>query len=226
MTTAIVIPWQDQGCEYRQAALAHVLTHLGDHHPNWPVVLGELAAGVPWCKGAAVSAALAVTDAERLAIIDADVLVPPAALEAAADAVAAGEKWAMPHAHVRRLTEEATAVVLAGGTDCRHVRYHRGHPCGGILVIDRDTYLDAGGFDPAFTRWGGEDDSLGFVLNGLHGRPWRGSVDLIHLWHPYVGHERAMAPDSRALRQRYRDASKCGPGHVRALLAKRAEVTV
>ena len=54
-------------------------------------------------------------------------------------------------------------------------RHLRRHP---------DAYDQAGGFDPRFVGWGGEDTSLGAALTTLVGPPARLEASVWHLWHP------------------------------------------
>lgn len=57
---------------------------------------------------------------------------------------------------------------------------------------------------------GQEDESWALALTCLHGQPWRGDADLIHLYHPPAPRvsRRKGSPESWALYRRYRDAAR------------------
>jgi hypothetical protein len=167
-------------------------------------MIGEHDDG-PWSKARAVHAA--DSSADVMVLHDADVWC--AGLPAAIDAVRLGAPWAVPHGNVRRLSESATAAVLAGGPVKGKLdqRIHGGHAGGGITVVRRDVW-DTCPLDPRFEGWGQEDDSWAIALDTLHGQPWRATVDLWHLWHPPAPRlTRAVGSDrGRELYGRYRQA--------------------
>lgn len=222
MTCSVIIPWRG-GCPYREAALAWTLERwrAAGHEP----VLGAAPDG-SWCKAEAVAEALPRVAGEVLVIADADVWTDGTA-EAVA-AVAGGAPWAVPHRDVRRLTEEATAEVLAGGELRDRLplaqQPYRGYEGGGMVVLPRATYAEVP-LDLRYRGWGQEDESWALALRTLAGPPWRGSAPLWHLWHPPQAREsrRWGSAAARALHARYRRAA----GHsaeMRALLAE-TEVT-
>lgn len=225
MSTAVLIPYR-AGCEQRNRALMHVISRHAEN--GWPIILGHHTDG-PWCKAFAVRDALEQTDADVLAICDADVWTD--GLAAAVCAVRDGAAWAVPHRGVYRLTEAATALYvggygqLASGADLEtEERPYLGFEGGGMTVLRRDVYEDCP-LDPRFIGWGCEDDSWGFALRTLHGAPWRptGYCPLVHLWHP--PQERATRSfgslESRELRKRYARAQG-QPDAMRTLIEEAA----
>jgi hypothetical protein len=181
MTTTdveVILPWRP-GCEHRELALAWV----APRYP-WPVTVATAPPG-EWCKAAAVAPAAEASTADVLVIADADVWCDGTA--DAVEAVIDGHPWAMPHTLVHRLTPGATAVMLAGREPDPAYRVeerpYRGVMGGGIVVLPRETYLHCP-LDPRFTGWGQEDASWATALTTLAGDRWRGTSDLIHLWHP------------------------------------------
>jgi hypothetical protein len=181
-----VIPWQDNDCPHRAAALDHVKRHLADCHDGYAV--GVLPPGEPWSKGAAIARVRYMAPQAALVIYDADVVVAPDALDAAVEAVTSKRaRWAVPHLAVRRLDLDATAAVLAGEPPSRRMRLeriaYRGVDAGGVVVVDPELYAEAP-FDPRLTGWGHEDLSAAHAWRCLAGAPWRGRADLFHLHHP------------------------------------------
>ena len=55
-------------------------------------------------------------------------------------------------------------------------------------LVAADAYHQAGGFDPRFIGWGGEDTSLGAALSTLVGEPARLEASVWHLYHPMSKH--------------------------------------
>lgn len=223
MDVAVVIPWRG-GCPHREAALEWTRARW-----PWPVLLGEVSDG-EWCKARAVAEALTGVSADILVIADADVWcsTTPDAVEA----VRAGAAWAFPHRGIRRLTERATASVLAGadpsllGGRALEEPPSRAHPGGGIVVLRTDVYEQTP-LDPRFVGWGHEDDSLGLALHTLHGRPpVKGRGLLWHLWHPPQERidRRRGSEASLALFERYRVALN-NPDRMRALMTEIEEVS-
>lgn len=214
MTVEVIVPWRG-GCSHRENALEWVATRY-----PWPLTVA-LAPPGPWCKAAAILPAAQASRAAVLVIADGDVWCDQTA-EAIA-AVEAGAPWALPHTRVRRLTRTSTRWLLAGhepdpGYDVEE-RPYRGLMGGGITVLPRETYLDIP-LDPRFTGWGQEDASWGIALCTLaDGDRWRGTSDLIHLWHPpqHRLSRQIGSPEGEELHRRYQLAQN-DPAAMRALI--------
>ena len=220
---AVLVPWRLDGA-HRDAAWAWVSARWVRHHPDWPIVEGRCPDG-PWSKGAAVADALSRTTAQILVVADADVWCGEVA--AAVDKVATGQaRWAIPHRTVHRLTEHATADLIAGTLPYGRISRspleqapYRGYAGGGITVIARDLLVRAP-VDPRFVGWGQEDQAASLAWTALGGRPWRGLADLWHLWHPpQPRRSRSVgSAESAALFARYQAAAS-DPSLMRRLLA-------
>jgi hypothetical protein len=188
MSVAVVVPWSGD-CPHRRAAWKWVRSWYGQHHPDWEVVRGEIYGG--WCKAAAVAKGLEETEADILVIADGDCVAPEVG-EAVRHIEAGTKRWAIPHLRVHRMSQKATERVLAGA-DPRDVLDtlddydqppYRGMAGGGIVVLRRETYLEAP-LDPGFVGWGQEDQAWAIALKCLFGNPWRSqNGPLWHLWHP------------------------------------------
>lgn len=182
---AVLVPYRESGPD-RAAAWQYLAGLWAERYPTWQVIAAD-SPGEKWCKAAAVSAALAQTDAPLLVVADADVWCD--GVGAAVDAVRDGAGWAMPHFRVCRLTSLASALVYETGEWPRHrvtTTYaqppYPGKRGGGMVVLSRDTYLKAP-LDPRFQGWGQEDEAWALALRRLAGKEWRGTEDLWHLWH-------------------------------------------
>lgn len=216
LTVSVVVPWRPDG-GHRDAAWQYLAWRWTRTHPHWQIVTGAAPDG-PWCKAAAVAAALPGATGDVLVIADADVWCD--GVDQAVSAVANGAGWAVPHDLVHRLTEDATAAVRAGGPlrGPSVERPYRGYAGGGMTVLDRETYQQVP-LDPRFAGWGQEDEAWALALGCLAGAAWRGSAPLWHLWHPPQARtSRRWGSDaSRALWARYRIAAT-DPAAMRVLL--------
>ncbi len=149
---AIVVPFRG-GCAYRERAWEYIQHLYAEHHPDWQVIEASAPEG-PWNKGAALNLALTDCDAEIIVQADADVWTD--GLAAAVEAVADGAAWAVPHLNVHRLTEEATAAILAGAPwqdQPLDQRPYKGIEGGGIVVAPRGV-IHSIPVNSAFTGWG------------------------------------------------------------------------
>lgn len=219
MSVAVLVPWRPDGGP-RQTVWAWARSWWASTHPDWHIVTGACPDG-PWSKGAAVADALRQTDADVLVVADADVVTD--GISTAVDEVLAGRaRWAMPHQLVRRLTEQATQAVLAGGAleGQPTAETHPGMPGGGIVVLRRDV-LEGVPMDPQFTGWGQEDQAWALALTTLAGPMWRGRADLVHLWHPPAPRRsRAVGSVESLARYRRYQAASGQQSQMRALVAE------
>lgn len=226
---AALLPWRP-GDPDRDAAGEWTTAQLARQHPDIEIVTSRDAAELrdgPWCKADHLAWLLDHTpsDVDIVVFTDVDVWVASRRLRDAIDAV--GSSWAVPHRNVHRLNREATARLLAGDAPDGPLwppladhdeQPYRGHPGGGIVVAPPQLLREVP-LDPRFTGWGQEDDSWAIALTTMAGQPWRGTADLIHLWHPPMDRlGRSMGTQSGwDLFQRYRRAGG-RPGLIRALL--------
>lgn len=204
----VIVPWQPSNIG-RERAWTWVRSLLVDRHPSWQIVEAT-DGGEPWSKSEAIMRAAVDAPDGVLVLHDADSFTD--GLAAAVEHVDAHGGWAVPHERVHRLSEAATASLLAGRQfsmqDCA-TRPYRGLAGGGIVVIRRADLLRVP-FDPRFRGWGGEDSSFGHAAKWLIGEPWRGTTPLVHLWHPPAERhsEREGSLNNRTLQLRYLDARR------------------
>lgn len=192
-----------------------------ERHPDLELVEAHGPAD-PWCKAAVVMPAVEAAPDGPVVVADADCWCDN--LADALDAVEAGHPWAIPHRRVYRLTDDASAAVLAGATPDRHLGLEEppyvGCPAGGIVVMPRAHALEVP-LDPRFVGWGGEDRSWGWALRVIYGGAWRGSAPLWHLWHPPQTRSTRNVGNAanHALRARY-EAIRRDPAAMRSLLSE------
>lgn len=203
------MPWRG-GCEYRERALGWVLEQYAEHHPGWNLVLSKAPPG-PWAKAKATMPAVEASSADVVVVTDADVWCE--GISQAVGSLSTARRWAVPHRRVMRLSERATAALLAGGPVAEDLAqpYYEGKVGGGIVVAHRQTLLNVP-LDSRFRGWGQEDTSWGLALKRLAGPGWRGEERLVHLWHPPQERmTRAYGSEAgRALWRRYAIADREG----------------
>lgn len=178
----------------------------------------------PWCKAAAIAAALDWSTSDVVIVADADVWpADPDEIRRCIEALD-GHGWAIPHGDVHRLDQEATGTLITTGTPGagRAQRPYWGTAGGGIVALRRDTYIGCP-LDRRFVGWGQEDESWAMALAALHGQPWRGRSDLWHLWHPPQErlNRRVGSAEGQQLQRRYR-AARRDPAAMRALIEEAA----
>ncbi len=211
MTVSVVVPWSP-GCPHRERARGFVQAR----YEGLEVVTGDSPPG-PYNRSAAIVDGARRASGDVLLIADADVFLAGDLDETVGQAERVG--WAVPHLLLHRLSPDSTDQVLAGAgwrglplsTDnAQDRRPYKGNETGTMVAIRRDV-LERVPPDPRFVGWGSEDVAWAMALRSLVGPPWRGTEDLVHLWHPaqprqsrVTGNER-----SRRLLDRYRRARCC-----------------
>ena len=226
MSVGLLIPWRG-GCEHREKALEWVLDRYLEVLPDAEVTFGSCADG-PFNRSQATLVAASWNSADVFVVTDGDVFCDPTL--AIGNLGASG--WAVPHKLIHRLSQESTEKVLAGA-DWRDLplstdnpqdrRPYKGNETGTLYVIRRELLFDVPP-DVRFVGWGQEDQAHRYALRTLAGKPWRGTDDLVHLWHPPQERQnrRVGNPTSLALLGRYRKADR-RPEPMRALIEEANE---
>ncbi|MDG4792013.1 NTP transferase domain-containing protein [Micromonospora sp. WMMD1102] len=215
---SVLVPYRGDGGS-RDAAWAWVSRRWQAVYPNWELVVGVCPDG-PWRKGAAIRDAASRAAGDVLVVADADCWCDGVAeaVQAAYD----GAGWAIPHHNVHRLTESATARILAGGELHGNTtrRPYRGFAGGGMFALRRETLAKVP-VDPRFATWGQEDEAAALALGCLAGQPYRGVAPLWHLYHDPAPRltNYAGSHESLELLKRYKQAAR-SPKAMRALLAE------
>ena len=180
---SIVIPWLDNGDQYRVKALKWVLEKYRTELPNWEINVSRSFNGGVWCKGEMVRQGVKTSKSDLIVVADADVWTT--GLPRAAMAVTAGiSDWAIPHKMVYRLTRAGTDAVYRGASWRLqpHERPYAGRRGGGYVVATKAALLEVP-MDTRFVGWGQEDESWDYALTTLLGDPFHEGADLVHLWH-------------------------------------------
>lgn len=211
MSVAVLVPFGGD-CPHRYLAWGWLRARFAERHPDWQLVLGTTDVE-GFSRTQAILDALRRTDADTLVVSDADVWSD--GLEKAVERVAE-HGWAIPHGLIHRLSSESTRQVLDGAdwrglplsTDnSQDSKPYKGHETDTLCVFTREA-IEAVPPDPRFVGWGQEGDAWACALHALIGKPWRGTADLVHLWHPPQPRQSRVIgnPESLALLRRYKNA--------------------
>lgn len=195
---AIVIPWREPTTAGpRRLNLETVIDRWAHLFPNVEPVLADDPDPDSFNRGRALHAGIVSTDAPVLILADADMIVTELAVMASLAAIRDRQNaYAVPFDRLTFCDEVASAIL-------RHPR-HKLNPDdpdlgdqfnrrsdGGVNVLTREAYDQAGGFDHRFRGWGFEDAALSRALQVLVGPCWWAPFRGLHLWHPS-----ARRPDS------------------------------
>lgn len=215
MNVSLVVPAPQDGAE-RIRNWAWLRKRYERAFPDWEIVESALRPD-PWSKGAVVNAGARCATGAVLVLADADVLVAPDVLRHALTALSEGAEWVVPYERVYRLSEPATANLIAGRSSTtprplplRHLEraVHRGPAGGGVVVVRAEHFREVNGMDPRFTTWGGDDEAFGRALDTLVGPHKRLNHPAWHLWHPTLRPDNGRGSTANeALASRYLVAS-------------------
>lgn len=195
-TVAVVVPWRDTGCEYRQRNLAELHKWLGSL--GWRIILAD-SDGKQFNRSQARNNGVRQADADIVVIHDADLHVDRYSLRDTVRQVSRLGGLRHPYRAVRYLDEHNTQQLLRGRAPTAFLRSSRNAP-GGCAVIRRDEYFAIGGYDESYgAGWGYEDLDFAARAKASIGHTW-GRNYAMHLWHP----EAARDAGTAANRDRFR----------------------
>lgn len=224
LTPSIVIPWRDGGCPHRAAALAIVVDWLEDVFPFADLQLVDATPDGPWSRGQSIDLGVERAHRDLILVADADMLTPASQLYDALKAAADSPGQVIPFDLYRYLTEPTTARLRAGwpleesAWVTLPAKFTMSTSVGGTMAITRSAYEAAGGHDPRFVGWGGQDYGFYFAADTLAGPMRRIAGPSVHLFHPTDPHR---PPSNMDLMGRYSSASG-DPDAMRELIAERA----
>ena len=217
----VLVPWRHQIGRNLDARDC-VVRHYEHTFPDSVVRLCDDPEPGPFNRGRALNAGVVESHTQPgdvLVFADADLIVPTANLESAVRAVTEPgvASYVIPFDSIL-MTDDVSAARLttlskiAGPTvdlniDLSGDTFDR-LSTGGVNVMLRSSFDQAGGFDPRFAGWGFEDAAFEQAALTLVGPPSWITGRAVHLWHPST--RRPDTPEheaSLALCRRYEVAS-------------------
>lgn len=214
-----LVPWRS-GDKQRESNWKHVREHL--EKLSYPIFTGD--SDGDWNRAAAINAAALKAGQWDVAVIaDADTFDDLPAVQKAVDAVKLHRGAIVPWAVRHKLSKEGTKEWLSSRTVERSMldaedKTPKRLPVfnrGGTIVVHRETWNNAGGFDEGFTEWGFEDVAFRDVVATLGpGRLAEIAAECVHLWHPSA---RMQSGNGRERYDKYRRCRK-NPERMKQLL--------
>ena len=226
---SLIIPFRDDDGS-RTPVKEWIVARWSHHFPDAEMIIQSDDGGLPFSKTLAVNSGFERSTGDVVAILDCDVWLEPEYTRAAVDLIANGAaRWVRPANKVYRLTEEATAKLIAQDpltpfpprqrTDFDSIR----KVWGLLHLFPREAFEAIGGYDPRFRGWGGEDWAAIEAMDALWGRHTKLPYPLYHLYHPRLTNEAGesvwigQTDRNIELRRRYSDA-RGDPAAMRALI--------
>lgn len=226
MRVVILVP-RRAGIEDRDRLWTFAHHHWSQLFPTWEIVEGFHDQG-PFNRSAAINAAARTAgDWDVAVIIDADVLADRDPVIAAVELAAATGRMVLGYHERISLNPHGTTKVMAGFTGgwkgpSMVAREHL-DSCSSCVVVRRDLFDAAGGFDEAFVGWGWEDVCARITFETLSGQPMvKIAGSLFHLHHRTSHENNQRAPTLTANKERA-DRYKAAHWDVDAIRALRGE---
>ncbi|MFJ5718286.1 galactosyltransferase-related protein [Neobacillus sp. NPDC093127] len=197
---SILLPYQSDNGP-RDRAIHWVKKFYEVTMPEAELCIGLSSGGHFNCSQALNDAAKMATR-EIFVLADGDVVYDPAIIEEAVKFLD-HYPWVIPYRGVVNLSQDNTDRLLATeptwplntSIDNYSINNFYERFGGKLMVMRRETFIAAGGYDERFVGWGGEDDALIHALETLCGPYKKLENQLIHFWHPIT--EWGNAPNAK-----------------------------
>lgn len=189
MNVVVLVPRRaDHG--RRDKLWEFVLHRWQTEQPRWLVANGYHAEG-PFNRSAAINqAARAAGDWDIAIVADSDSFVGNAQIEAAVETCARTGQMTLAYDRFAYLSREMSDRVMAGylGDWTAGVEWSLPGTCSSMVVVTRDVWDEAEGFDEGFVGWGGEDIAFSHKAQTFGGGLQRIPGFVWHLWHAPAVH--------------------------------------
>lgn len=233
---SMIIPWRNRAGATSASTRARdlVIGHVCDEVGRVEVVLADDPNPGPFNRGRALDHGVARADGSLLLFHDADMVLPIGNLSRAFDRLHWPDQpgYVVPFTSVAYLSQVGTTGVLAGDASFAldlityptcgslvDMRWER-LSTGGVNVLTRDHYMRAGGFDPRFAGWGGEDAAFDLAVGTLVAPGAHIDGQAAHLWHPYATDRGTQQTEVNMLLCRRYEQAWDDPDAMRALIAE------
>lgn len=189
MRVVVLVPRRaDNG--RRDEVWSYVLSRWLSEHPDWPIYTGHHDEG-PFNRSAAINrAAAAAGDWDVAIIADSDSFVGPVQIHEAVLRATRSGQITFAYDRFMYLSRVMSDAIMNGyqGMWESGVEWSLPGTCSSMVVVTRDLWDQARGFDEGFVGWGGDDigfshacQTFGNGLQRVPGPVW-------HLHHPTAVH--------------------------------------
>lgn len=180
----VLVPRRSDGGR-RDHVWAWVRDWWAREHPDWPVYEGHHDTG-PFNRSAAINHANRLANPWDIAIIaDSDSFVGPAQINTAVEgAYETGQMW-LAYDRFMYLSRAMSDRIMDGyqGAWEPGVEWSMTGTCSSMVVVRKDVWALAGGFDEGFVGWGGDDIGASHAFQTFGGGLQRAPGPVWHLWH-------------------------------------------
>lgn len=201
---SLLIPFRSSNYQ-RTKTFKWLLKYWAHELPHAQIVVGTSRSRI-FNKSEALNDAASRATGKVLVILDADAYLPGHIIERCADRILEKREnhlWYVPYRRLYRLTRHITHKILESDPtnplrlpsppppeDVENGQKSAyGHRYGAmIMMFPREALEILGCFDERFKGWGGEDVALLRALDTLYGKHKTTDNDILHLWHPVIGH--------------------------------------
>lgn len=205
---ALLVPFKDDGATGRAENWAWLKRYWMHHLPGAQLVIGT-DIDEPFSKTCAINNAFNQADPRHdiIVLLDADCYIAPQVILDCASRIREardlGERcWFVPYRWLYRLTEEATAKLIASDpikpvefvvphnlddvTSVTSASY--GHHFGALIqIMPREAFIEIGGMDARCRGWGGDDVITLRALDTLYGIHSTTKNEVLTLFHLALG---------------------------------------
>lgn len=209
MRVVVLVPRRaDNG--RRDEVWAYVLSRWLSEHPDWTIYTGHHEHG-PFNRSAAINdAAAGAGDWDVAIIADSDSFVGPEQINAAVEGCwSNGQMW-LAYDKFMYLSRSMSDQIMDGfdGMWENGVEWDMTNTCSSMVVVRRDVWDQARGYDEGFESWGYEDVAFSHACQTFGGGLSRVPGCVWHLWHPPSIEGRHTSWDDKTARaERYHRAA-------------------
>lgn len=216
MKLSIIIPWHDNGCEWRRKSFDWLRNRYAALLTDYEFVCGStknIDDDPHWNRAASRNALVEQSSGDTLLIADADTVFQLDQIERGIAQLLGGAPWVIPYCEERyyNLTADETALVwrcfpgagIPEPTDPRQWD-HKITSWAGLLLVPRAAFDAVGGYDERFKGWGYEDNAFKTALDRVVGPHRRTDGYALHLWHPAPDEECFGQPHIQHNRELFR----------------------
>lgn len=229
---SVVVPYRPDGA-HRDLSWAWVRERWRSLLPEAEVVVATDGGGsdpAQFNHPLAINRAVQEATHPVLVVADADTAFDPHWVRSAVKSVRIGQaRWALPLEY-RKIDQVSSANILAQTPLIDPLPAHECDWTGqqrwsGLVVVPREGFDIAGGYDERFDWWGGDDHCFGIAMGALWGPPtWMPHGVAYHLWHPpqeTISADRPGVISVRDVHRRYIEAAG-DPDAIRELIESRS----
>lgn len=190
---SIIVPYNHIENSDRDKIWKFIKQRYEELMPGCEICIGEIYNN-PYNISKAINEAVKKSTREVLLLIDADVIIN---LESIKKSMSIIDEYKVvyPYDKLIRLSKPVTDYILDNKTyklnninlDINCIEYK--NPISGNLMIKKELFKDAGGFDERFMGWGHQDIAFYLVINYLSGSIYR--IEQSSIYHMFHGYEKA-----------------------------------